>query len=497
MQEKSKKLVVGVLVFSSVLLVLVGISFSYLAGIKPIDRSQRLSEVSAATSGQLKLVYSDCEGNENDDCKSIRKDLEPGESVTKIFQIKNDSAYDLKYTLYFQNLINTFVKDELEYRVESLDTGEEIVPLNPVPYRNTLDINVPIKEDIYIAKNETQRFKLTVAFRNTDYDQSANDEAEYYMTIDFAKDTIEKVPYLGMYSRATEPNFLESTRTDEGLYAMQDDYGTSYYFRGNVKNNYLKFAGFYWRIIRVNGDGTLRIIYDGTIAHDNQDKSDDRLVNSNIVWNDLMSDAKYAGYMFNASNNVSSYEEAVKNENNSTIKTVLDAWYKVNIEDAGYGNYVADEIFCNDRSVSTGIGYGTDASYFGGYKRLRANSKPSFVCPSKNDAFTVGDVTKGNGALTYPVGLITGDELLAAGLGAYDTGSTRNYLYKGFWYWSMTPDSFDNNMGYTFYVDGGDIAKLRAEANTSKGGVVPVINLTKEYASSLKGTGTIEDPYTI
>ena len=62
------------------------------------------------------------------------------------------------------------------------------------------------------------------------------------------------------------------------LCSMKDAYGTSYYYRGNVTNNYVKFADKYWRIVRINGDGTVRVIYDGTSAHANGEASADRQI---------------------------------------------------------------------------------------------------------------------------------------------------------------------------------------------------------------------------
>ncbi|HBA37288.1 MAG TPA: hypothetical protein DCY94_01065, partial [Firmicutes bacterium] len=404
--------------------------------------------------------------------------------------------YDLKYTIFFQNLLNTFVKDELVYKLESLDTGDMIIDTTPVPKREHLDIDVPIKQDIRIEINETHKYKLTVTFLNTAYDQSSNRDAEYYMTLGFTPSNKNKVQLLDAYSRDTDPLFSEEATTDEGIYSMEDDYGTSYYYRGDVKNNYVKFAGFYWRIVRLNGDGTLRIIYDGTQAHENGENSLDRTVLNNVAWNELEGDAKYSGYMFGASNPSANYTDATTNAENSNIKNVLDAWYKENIEDRGFGVFVADAIFCNDRSLDNGSGFGNTPTRFGGFKRLRENANPSFTCPNKSDAFTVSDTTKGNVSLEYPVGLLTGDEAMAAGLGAYNTGSTKNYLYKGSWYWTMTPDSYADGKTYSFYINGGDIAKLKAEDSLSKGAVAPVINLTKEYAKTLKGTGTMTDPFT-
>lgn len=482
MRDKKRKAILSVLIFSSVLLILVGGSYAYLA-FWEMEYAPTIDgelDYSVATASDLKLIYTDCAEATKSDCESIRKNLEPGESIEKTFKIKNDSVYDLKYTIYFQNLLNTFVDGELVYKLETLDGKNTIVSTVAVPYKEHLAIDVPIKEDIFINKNEEQAYKLTVTFLNTAYDQIANLDAEYYMTLGFVPSNRSKAPVVNAYAREVSPNFKEEATSDEGLYTLEDDYGLSYYYRGDVKNNYVKFADLYWRIIRINGDGSVRMIYDGTMPHENSENSSDRVIANEISWNNQTGDAKYVGYM---------YDDGI----NSNIKGILDDWYKVNILDRGYSTAVKDAIFCNDRSFSTGDGIGD--TYYGANKRIRTDVKPSFVCPSKSDAYTVSDTLKGNGALEYPVGLITADELLASGLGSFDTGSTRNYLYKGSMYWTMTPDAYISGKPYNFYMAGGDIGKIYSDNNNLKGAVAPVINLTKEYASKLEGTGTIDDPY--
>ena len=110
-----------------------------------------------------------------------------------------------------------------------------------------------------------------------------------------------------------------------------------------------------------------------------------------------------------------SYEQTHANENDSSIKTQLDSWYKTNIVDKGFSEYITDPGFCNDRSLDSGNGVSTTATtYFRGYRRY-VNHNPTLKCPQQNDLFTVTNAD-GNQALTYPIGLITVDELMLGGL---------------------------------------------------------------------------------
>ena len=204
-----------------------------------------------------------------------------------------------------------------------------------------------------------------------------------------------------------------------------------------------------------------------------------------------------------------SKEEAQTNTVDSTIKRVVDTWYKTNIVDKGYGSAVSDTIFCNDRSTpgknltgiadDTGLGYGFYRTVFGAHVRLGSTngykgSAPSFKCPQKNDAFTVNDTNIGNGALTYPIGLITADEVVAAGSGEYGKITNSNYYLTNLsnWYWTLTPNGTNGRETGLFVVYNG---LLSGWGTIGNGGVSPVINLTNEYANILIGDGTMENPY--
>ena len=302
-----------------------------------------------------------------------------------------------------------------------------------------------------------------------------------------AKDTLEK---LGLTSNSGTPDFSKVATSDEGIYAAQDDYGTSYYFRGAVTNNYVKFAGFYWRIIRINGDGSIRLIYDGTSAHTNGESSTNRQI-STSSFNTNYIDNAYIGYMYGQTS-TSSYTTTHTNTNNSTIKTVVDNWYKTNIVDKGYSDKIADVIYCNDRSLYSGNGYGTNETIYMSGNRIHISKSPILTCSQKNDRFTVNDTTKGNGVLTYPVGLITADEVSMAG-GVYNTNNNSYYLCTGNFFWVMSPLNFDGNIAREWSVSSNGFINNSGVAG--RFGVRPVLSLKSSV--TLTGSGTQSEPWVL
>ena len=296
----------------------------------------------------------------------------------------------------------------------------------------------------------------------------------------------------------------------KGIYVSEDDLGKVYYFRGAVENNYVKFANFYWRIIRINGDGSIRMIYAGKTAHSNGDTSSDTGI-GNTQYNSTSSsssDNAEMGYMYGTIGS-SLYEKTHENSNDSKIKKFIDNWYKTNLN--SYTNYLQDAIYCNDRSVISiifrgevfsGIGVNTDLTAYSSVERnfVSNPSNPSLKCTNINDEFTV-DSSNGNGALTYPVGLITTDEIIFAGGVAYNFAegfyieNKDFYLFNGYDFWTMTPNNFAymiasvdifRGSGFIMYtsVDGGTGAVVR-----------PVISLKSN--AIIGGDGTINNPFVV
>ena len=285
---------------------------------------------------------------------------------------------------------------------------------------------------------------------------------------------------------------------EKGIYETQDDDGTSYYYRGSVENNYAKFAGYYWRIIRINGNGSIRIIYDGTVAHDNGETSEDRMYGIS-QFNPDNNDNMYVGYMYTSGN-------AHGLGTSSTIKTANDNFYTTKL--SSFINYLdINAGFCGERSTlnnQSGVGTGTVPTYYKAYLRV-STSMPSLKCESTSDYYTVSSASSGNKALTYPIGLITADEAIFAGHGGglfngyynYQKSSPSTYLTIGQHFWTMTPSGYYTPFGSTawsLYVFAVNMTGYVDDGNVyDSNGLRPVINLKNTL--KFTGDGTKNNPY--
>ena len=314
-------------------------------------------------------------------------------------------------------------------------------------------------------------------------------------------------------SSFTYKQITSNKNTTEALLAStEDDYGTSYYFRGAVKNNYVEFANKCWRIVRITGDGSVKLVLhnDNTSnaanpcssANNSTDAAFARYSGTTYTskFNPHYNDNAYVGFMYDTAG-ASDYASTHANTNKSTILTNLETWYKNNLE--SYENKLADTIWCNDKStVSGGLGYGTNETDYAAYNRLnRLDSikQPTLKCPNDNNGgklskFTVDDTTNGNGNLTYKIGLLTADEIVFAG-SIDDSDNRSTYLQENTGvsgWWSLSPCSFNDGGARVWDVRWG---KLSAYSIRHSDGVRPAISLIS--STSVTGNGTSEDPYII
>ena len=294
-----------------------------------------------------------------------------------------------------------------------------------------------------------------------------------------------------------------TTANDKGMYKKADDLGTSYYYRGAVNNNWVKFGkegdkDIYWRIIRINGDGSIRMIYSGTT----DPSTVSSVTGSNGVYmtgvginaksygfNSSYNKAEYVGYMYTDG-------EQHGNSTPSAIKTTIENWYAgTTLKDNALVSQ--DQIFCNDRSASStqsAAWTSTGADYeYGAYGRLHKSKSPVLTCPTASDKFTV-NTSNGNGALTYPVGLITADEVAMAG-GVYGSSNTNSsyYLHTDLYYWSGSPSYFYSNLAREFPVRTS--GRLLTDGVNAAYGARPVVSLSSK--AKLSGNGTYSKPYTV
>ena len=276
-----------------------------------------------------------------------------------------------------------------------------------------------------------------------------------------------------------------------------DDYGTSYYFRGNVENNWVKFAGYYWRILRVNGDGSIRMIYAG-----DANVIDGLSNKTNVLKNGYDdSSTKYTqigeltystSYVRGSYTNQGSYYYET-NTTDSELKKRVDAWYNEHLNKEEYTIHISDTLFCIDRRYSTGtpITRADDPQYDYRWNRgpWSSSSKnyPRLTCELQNDRFTVDD-EMGNGYFTYPVAIITTDEAVLAG--GYNTENTNYYLYTGNDQWNINTN-MRIQISYNKIINSMGII---SNGNSSESyGIRPVINIKGE--SLQNGNGTALDPY--
>ena len=311
--------------------------------------------------------------------------------------------------------------------------------------------------------------------------------------------------------------------TEALLASTEDDYGTSYYFRGAVKNNYVEFANKCWRIVRITGDGSVKLVLhnDNTAGAANPcssaNNSDDAAfarysgTTYGSAFNSNYDDNAYVGFKYGTTG-ASDYATTHANTNNSTILTNLETWYTNNL--ASYESKLADTIWCNDKSTfttytsgstyGTGLGHGTSQTGYGAYNRIHGGkaasyASPSLVCPNDNNGrklskFTVKDTTNGNGNLTYKIGLLTADEIAFAGSIAY-TYNRSTYLQENAgtsWWWSLSPSHFSGSYAYVWYVSSGYFSSNDVRYS---GGLRPVISLIS--STNVTGDGTSENPYKV
>ena len=541
MNRKQKIILYSVLIFL-VILLLLGFTYGYfMTKIIGNDNEKSIS----VTSGTLELTYGENTSEILGDTK-----VEPGYSVTKTFSATNTGDRDVIYGAVLENIENSFTRQEdIVYTLicKSYKKGTTTISgtcdgKDETQFPATGDVSLMITNTIPVGI--THSYELTITYKNLKIDQSIDMGNKFSARVNIRDlDTLN--PYTSntntlkyniinnAIKASTASEESDTTRTTLGsevteftsisgsnehvLNTAPDDYGTSYYFRGNVIDNYVSFADKTWRIVRINGDGTVRLILDDVA----KDSSGTEITSA---FNSSYNDNAYVGYMYGTAGSTT-YDATHKNINDSTIKKAVDKWYEDNLK-TNYVNYLSDTLFCGDKTLAesgigsnnTAKGYGTNITYYSATERLMyssgttaiTTSTPTFKCAEKaNDNYSRYTTTKStlpngketNGNLKYPIGLLTADEVAYAG--AYKSGRTNKsyYLYNSsitsYW-WLSSPLSCDGSnvsSAYVWYVLGynGVISDLIANVASA---LRPSINLKAELLIN-GGDGTSSNPYTV
>ena len=389
--------------------------------------------------------------------------------------------------------------------------------------------NLDVIQDNVVGK--TFKGNIKVANTNCSFNEQSIPSGDYVLLKSTGASSVAEAK--SQIESKTKPDFSTvTTASDKGMYSAKDDLGTSYYFRGAVDNNWVKYGKYtkdmyncnngtisatdtgnsctkiassgddiYWRIIRINGDGSIRMIYSGVTPPTESTKviktTDTSLGNS--PFNQKYNSAEYVGYMYEIGKQHGTSKS-------SDIKTYLDNWYANYTDLNKTGTKITDQIYCNYRTASTtDVAYSTTNYttltswnstgtnyYYGANGRVFNNPvSPDYKCPVASDKFTT-TTAKGNGKLSYPVGLISVDEITFAGLPA---GRANNsfYLYTRDYYWAGSPYDFFGSSSIEFRVGGG--GDLGSKDVYYVRGVRPVVSLSSKV--KLSGNGTYNDVYVV
>ena len=538
--SRKQKIIISVTGIFLVLLILVGLTYAYfLTKIKGNDNEKSIS----VTTADLKLEYSDI-----NDILVSEENVEPGNSWTKTFAVTNNGNKTVtNYGVALENIENGLERKEdlvytltctqytkATYKVENkVASGTTSGTCNGVSSETTYPTVGTILVENSIDTDKVQAYTLTVTYKETNTDQSVDMNKRFSGKVNivdpklfgpFGTDTLASTII------NTAKNQTDSTRTTLGnevttftsisgetehvLNTAPDDYGTSYYFRGNVIDNYVSFADKTWRIVRINGDGTIRLILDD-VAKDSSGNAIKTAFNTNY------NDNAYIGYMYGTPGSAT-YESTHENKNDSTIKVAVDKWYEDNLK-TNFSNYLSDTLFCGDKTlaesgiggVTTQLGYGTNQTYYSSTERLLYSSGttglttsiPTLKCAEKtNDNYSrytvnqsiLPDGKETNGDLKYPIGLMSADEVAYAGAYKFGQANKTYFLYNSLitsiW-WLSSPYRYNGSSADEWYVSGsvGNIVSFNVNNSYA---FRPSINLKAELLIN-GGDGTSSNPYTV
>ncbi len=441
----------------------------------------------------------------------------------KDFTVKRTSNSDLDvcYNLYLVvDSISSNIKNSKYLKYELTD-GSNVVSgnLSKLGYNSDGKGYILLAKNKYLSKSDTigNTYKLKIWLS---YDKSTNQNDLLNSNItthiyasgnngNTCPGSVDTVIPPTLYEQIladnplikTRTTFTAFTETNTGtLYKATEQIGTNpvkdvYYFAGDAKNNWVKFAGFYWRIIRTNHDGSIRLLYSGTSYNTTEGYI------GHSEFNTTYNDPMYVGYKYGTTG---SLENNRLNTNDSTIKTYVDNWYKNNL--TAYTKYLSkDAVYCNDRSLSSGQTYSTtNRFYYAPYERIETNKQPTYNCTNMSDAFSVNNTSA---KLDYPVGLMSIDELSYAG-GEADTALDAPYA----WYytnangesitgntitWALSPDYWDGSFSFVWLVGGSDFPGYLSNDHVARSiALRPSVSL-KSCIKYGTGDGSATNPYTI
>ena len=537
-----------ILVVASLLVVVLSVTLAYFTA-QIIGKGKDVS----VSSADLKIIFTDTDGNIEG------SNITPGWSNSKTFTVKNESNETYKYNIVIQDLVNTFVtKGYLKYKITSTNGGYNMTEFKDIPKSQTATDTI-LAYSVSIPVGVTQSYTVEFMYSNDESVDQSDDMGKKLSGTLFITEGTELPTLLSQIlkenptrdTRDTYDSVFTNnttgtlfTTTEKNVHNTTDT--AVYYYAGNTTNNWVKFGKYqndliryrgyksttdtsykeystmdectsassynvncteykyanagddiYWRIIKTNADGSIKLLYAGT----SPDTTEGYIGKS--AFNTSSNSPKYVGYMYG--NDDSSLLNAKTNTNNSTIKTYIDNWYASNM--TSYTKYLSTEaVYCNDRTEQISGSYNTGGKsfYYVSHARVYTNKQPTYDCTEASDAFSGSNTSA---KLTYPIALMTSDEIMRAG-GKVETSLTSPYAWyylnstngsitgNTMW-WLLSPIYWNGSGALVFRVFGSSYPG-RFEWNhvNSAIAVRPAISL-KSCTLYSTGDGSANAPYTI
>ena len=505
-------------------------------------RTGVMGDISAST-GNINLVVNEANANLNEKFNIVLK-----RSDTEEFVIPGDSGYfDININATGSvdsvdatvTLDRTGLPNNLKFYVDENFTEEYTSKMYTIKKAETMVKTVKVywywkdiddeNDSLFIGKTITANASITATIHTPTFSETLI--ASAYNNLD------------------TNVSFGRGSSTTNGIGLMmrdgtQNDEYPIVYYRGNITNNNVIFADLCWLIVRTTETGGIKLVFNGPVVENtdgtesctnysgvggetaNTSYTDVFAGNATTAFNPSSNSPVYVGYMYNDTNKY--YDSKTKildgtsylvhlsdntidnttgrhtqNLKDSTIKGVVDAWYEANIKGKAEEILLEDTVWCNDRSVISetytieNMTNGTQTQiHFAAFTRLYENAKktPSLECSRDMDKFTV-ESSNGNGDLTYPIGLLTADEIYLAGHPFDSSQTTYLRLTSGGKQWFLSPSSFyasNNNAGLFFL----DFDKLSHLAPKGVNGARPSVSLGLG-ATITGGDGSYQSPYIV
>ncbi len=433
--------------------------------------------------------------------------ISPGWNSVKTFVITNNSKSEYKFNIAIKNLLNTFVTEGyLQYKITSTNNGYNMTEYKDIP-KASIVTDTTLAYSVLIPAGVTQTYTVAFRYLNDKEINQADDmgkvlKGTLFITegssLKLVKKILEDNPTISERTDFTTPF---TTNTINTLYKALENNIDVYYFAGQDTentpiNNWVKFGknssnqDLYWRIIRTNSDGGIRLLYHGTST-----TAEDAYIGTSKF--NTSGDPAYMSYMYGE--NFGTEEIDRSNTNNSIVKVVVDSWYESNL--INYTKYLSTTaVYCNDREYM----YGDDVVFW--YGKYSSSNKPSYNCTDIRDAFSVDNTSA---KLKYPIALMTADEMAFAGGKENEYGKAWYHLNSlnksstgtSSW-WTMTPKNFEGeyseNSLYSCDISSTEqeTGRIYGMYTNTENSVRPVISLKSDVLWS-SGNGAADSPYEI